>query len=131
VAAYQSISTHGSVSGADPHRLVLMLMDGAVERMAAARGCLERRQRGDIARKAELLSQCMSIIAELRGSLNLKEGGELANNLSDLYDYMSRQLLRANTENSAACLTEVMSLLGEIRSAWIAIGAEVRGRVPA
>jgi flagellar protein FliS len=131
VAAYQSISTHGSVSVADPHRLVLMLMDGAVERMAAARGCLERKQRGDIGRKAELLAQCMSIVAELRGSLNLQEGGELAHNLSDLYDYMSRQLLRANTENSAACLGEVMSLLGEIRSAWIAIGPEVRGRAPA
>lgn len=131
VAAYQSISTHGSVSGADPHRLVLMLMDGAVERMAAARGCLERRQRGDIGRKAELLSQCMSIVAELRGSLNLKEGGELAHNLSDLYDYMSRQLLRANAENSTACLSEVMSLLSEVRNAWIAIGPEVRGRAPA
>jgi flagellar protein FliS len=108
-----------------------MLMDGAIERMAAARGCLERKQRGDIARKAELLSQCMSIVAELRGNLNLKQGGELAHNLSDLYDYMSRQLLRANAENSAACLNEVMSLLGEIRGAWIAIGPEVRGRVPA
>lgn len=131
VAAYQSISTHGSVSGADPHRLVLMLMDGALDRMATARGCLERNQRGDIGRKAQLLSQCMRIVAELRGSLNLKDGGELALNLSDLYEYMARQLLRANAENKAVYLSEVMSLLGEIRSAWIAIGPEVRGRAPA
>jgi flagellar protein FliS len=131
VAAYQSISTHGGVSGADPHRLVLMLMDGALDRMAVARGCLERNQRGDVGRKAQLLSQCMRIVAELRGSLNLKDGGELANNLNDLYDYMWRQLLRANADNNVGCLNEVMSLLGEIRSAWIAIGPEVRGRAPA
>jgi flagellar protein FliS len=106
-------------------------MDGALDRMTMARGCLERNQRGDIGRKAQLLSQCMRIVAELRGSLNLKDGGELAHNLNDLYDYMSRQLLRANAENNVTCLTEVVSLLAEIRSAWIAIGPEVRGRAPA
>jgi flagellar protein FliS len=132
LATYQSVSTHGGVAAADPHRLVLMLMDGALERLAMARGCLERMQRaesqrGDIGRKAQLLSQCLSIVAELRGSLNMERGGALALNLSDLYEYMTRQLLRANVENNIACVNEVTSLLGEIRSAWIAIGPEVRG----
>jgi flagellar secretion chaperone FliS len=126
VAAYQSVSTHGEVAGADPHRLVLMLMDGAVERLAIARGCLARKQRGDIARKSQALTQCMRIVGELRGTLNLEQGGALAHNLSDLYDYMLRQLLRANAENNADCIGEVTGLLGEIRSAWIAIGPEVR-----
>ncbi len=126
VAAYQSVSAHGGVAGADPHRLVLMLMDGALERLAIARGCIERNQRGDVARKAQALSQCMSIVAELRGSLNLAQGGALAQNLSDLYEYMLRQLLRANVDNNVGCIGEVQSLLGEIRSAWIAIGPEVR-----
>ncbi|HWG75737.1 MAG TPA: flagellar export chaperone FliS [Steroidobacteraceae bacterium] len=127
LAAYQSISAHGGVAAADPHRLVLMLIDGAQERLAIARGCLERNQRGDIARKAQALTQCMHIIGELRGSLNLEKGGELAHNLSDLYEYMLRQLLRANADNKVAYITEVASLLGEIRSAWIAIGPQVRG----
>jgi flagellar protein FliS len=124
LAAYQSVSAHGGVADADPHRLVLMLLDGALERMAIARGCLERNGSGDIARKAQLLHQCVSIITELRGSLNLTQGGPLANNLSDLYDYMMRQLLRANADSSVAvaCIQEVSSLLGEIRSAWLAIG---------
>lgn len=126
LAAYQSVSTHGGVASADPHRLVLMLMDGAVERLAIARGCIERNQRGDIARKAQALTQCMGLIGELRGSLNLAQGGALAQNLSDLYEYMLRRLLRANAENDLACIAEVSSLLGEIRSAWIAIGPEVR-----
>jgi len=126
LATYQSVSTHGAIASADPHRLVLMLMDGALERLAMARGCLERKQRGDIARKAQLLSQCVSIVAELRGSLNMEQGGPLAQNLSDLYEYMTRQLLRANVDNHIGCITEVMSLMGEIRSAWIAIGPQVR-----
>ncbi len=127
LAAYQSISAHGGVAGADPHRLVLMLMDGALERLSIARGCIERCGRGDVGRKAELLSQCISMIGELRGSLNLQQGGELARNLSDLYEYMTRQLLRANVDNNVGCINEVQALLGEIRSAWIAIGPEVRG----
>ena len=126
LAVYQSISVHGGVAGADPHRLVLMLMDGALERLAVARSCIERRGRGDVGRKAQLLSQCVSMIGELRGSLNLQQGGELAHNLSDLYEYMTRQLLRANVDNNAGYIAEVQGLLGEIRSAWIAIGPEVR-----
>src|SRR5579863_3265822 len=85
LAAYQSVSVHGGVAGADPHKLVLMLMDGALERLAVARACLER---GQIARKAQLLTSCTTLIAELRGSLNVQKGGELARNLSDLYEYM-------------------------------------------
>lgn len=130
LAAYQSISAHGGVAGADPHRLVLMLMDGTLERLAIARGCMERRGRGDVGRKAQLLTQCVSMIGELRGGLNLEQGGELARNLSDLYEYMTRQLLRANADNNAGYITEVQGLLGEIRSAWIAIGPEVRAGAP-
>jgi flagellar protein FliS len=97
LAAYQSVSVHGGVANADPHGLVLMLMDGAVERMNAARGCIER---GDIVRKAKLLHSCISLIAELRGCLDMARGGAIAQNLSDLYDYMMRQLARANVDNN-------------------------------
>ncbi len=123
LAAYQSVSVHGAVAGADPHRLVLMLMDGVLERLSMARACIER---GDIARKAQLLHSCMTLIAELRGSLNTEQGGALARNLSDLYEYMSRQVLRANADNNIGFIKEVSSLLAEIRSAWVAIGPEVR-----
>ena len=123
LAAYQSVSVHGGVAGADPHGLVLMLMDAAVERLASARGCIER---GEIVRKAKLLHSCVTIIGELRGNLDLARGGQLAQNLHDLYDYMVRQVLRANVENNIGCVVEVLSLLGEIRGAWVAIGPEVR-----
>jgi flagellar protein FliS len=123
LAAYQSVSVYGGVASADPHGLVLMLMDAAVERMTTARGCIDRKE---IVRKAKLLHSSVSIIGELRGSLDLVRGGALAHNLSELYDYMTRLLLRANVENRVECITEVLSLLSEIRSAWVAIGPEVR-----
>jgi flagellar secretion chaperone FliS len=123
VAAYQSTAVQGGVAAADPHALVLLLMDGAMERMATARGCIERRE---IVRKAKLLHGCVRIIGELRGVLDMADGGTIAQNLSDLYDYMARRLILANAENKIDYITEVMSLLGEIRGAWIAIGPQVR-----
>jgi flagellar protein FliS len=122
LAAYQSNAVHGGVAAADPHGLVLMLMNAAVERLTTARGCIERRE---IVQKAKLLHSCVRIVGELRGTLNLSAGGAIAQNLSDLYEYMARRLLRANIENDIACINEVLSLLGEIRSAWVAIGPEV------
>lgn len=130
LAAYQSTAVHGGVAGADPHRLVLMLMDGALERIAIARGCIERSGKGDVARKAAALSQCVNIVGELRGSLDLAAGGELATNLHNLYDYMVRRLLLANANNDAKLLAEVASLLDNVRSAWAAIGPAPRTPQP-
>jgi flagellar protein FliS len=123
VAAYHSVGVHGGVSGAGPHALILMLMNAAMERMAIARGCIDR---GDLMRKANVLHSCVTIIAELRNSLNLAEGAELAQNLDDLYDYMIRQLMLANARSDAGLVLEVSRLLDELRSAWTAIGPEVR-----
>jgi flagellar protein FliS len=111
------------VFDADPHTLVQMLLDAAMERMSAAVGCIER---GETVRRAKLLHSCVNLIAELRGTLNMDKGGALAQNLSELYEYMVRRLLAANASGEAAPITEVAGLLGEIRGAWIAIGAEVR-----
>ena len=127
LAAYHTVSVHGGVANADPHGMVQMLMDAAAERMMTARGCIER---GEITRKARLLHSCVTLIAELRGNLNMAEGGPLAQNLSSLYEYMARQLLLANVENDLQKVTEVLGLLNEIRGAWIAIGPEVRRAVP-
>jgi flagellar protein FliS len=125
LAAYQSAAAHGGVAASDPHRLIVMLMDGALERIATARGCM---QRGDAAEKGRLLNRVVSIIGELRASLDMKAGGQIAANLADLYDYMCRRLLKATSENRVEMLDEVSNLLHEIRSAWLAIPAEARQR---
>jgi len=127
VAAYRSVSAHGIAASADPHGLVLAVFDAILDRLATAGACIER---GDIARKASLLHSCVVLVAELRGSLNLGQGGSLAQNLSDLYEYMARRLLHANLNSDAAAVKEVAGLLKEIRGAWAAIGPQVRGQAP-
>ena len=127
LAAYQSVAVHGGVAAADPHRLVVMLMDGALERIARARGYIEN---GALQEKNDLLASAVAIIDELRVSLDLKAGGPIAANLEDLYDYMCRQLVKANLSNRLETLDEVSHLLSEIRSAWIALPAEARALRP-
>ncbi|WP_116811818.1 flagellar export chaperone FliS [Steroidobacter cummioxidans] len=125
LAAYQSAAAHGGVAASDPHRLIVMLLDGALERIATARGCM---QRNETSEKARLINRAMSIIGELRNSLDLRNGGQIAANLAELYDYMCRRLLLATTENKVEMLDEVSTLLHEIRNAWLAIAPEGRGR---
>jgi flagellar protein FliS len=118
LAAYSNASAHGGVAAADPHKLVVMLMDGALERITTARGCINR---GEIAEKAQLLNRAVSILGELRGCLDMAKGGAVADNLGELYDYMCRRLLTASSGNRGDVLDEVSTLLHEIRSAWLAI----------
>jgi len=118
LAAYQTVAAHGGVAAADPHRLILMLLDGALERIAAARGAM---QNGANDAKNRLIHRAVAIVSELRASLNMDKGGEIAANMADLYDYTGKQLLRANIENRAELLDEICHLLREIRSAWIQI----------
>src|ERR1044072_8388522 len=87
LAAYSSAQAHGGVAAADPHRLIVMLMDGALERISTARGCMAR---GDMAEKARLINRAVSIIGELRNSLDLKAGGPLPAHLGQLYHYTGR-----------------------------------------
>jgi flagellar protein FliS len=113
--AYRSASNHGKMASATPHGLISMLMDGALERIARARGCIQNK---DFANKALLLHRAVAIIDELRAALDMKKGGEFAANLGELYQYMCRQLLRATVENNVEVLDEVMRLMQQIRDAW-------------
>jgi flagellar protein FliS len=131
LAAYQSVATHGGVAAADPHRLVLMLMDGALERLAQARGSLTQGIGLDQNRKNDLIHASVSIIEELRASLDLVAGGTIAAHLDDLYDYMTRQLVKANLQRRPEIVEEIRHLLNEIRSAWIALPAGARALRPA
>ncbi len=118
VKAYQSAGAHGRVAAADPHRLVQLLLEGALDRLALARGHLEA---GRVAQKAETLSRAMAIVDSLNAQLDLERGGEIAANLRGLYDYATRRLLEANLRNDSAALEEVSGLLREIKSGWDAI----------
>lgn len=122
-AAYQSMATQSSVTSADPHQLICMLMDGALNRMAAARGCIEH---NDKVRKAELLHRVGAIIDELRASLDHRAGGEIAANLEQLYEYIGRRVLDGNLRNDVAAIDEASKLLLNIRKAWGQIPPDAR-----
>ena len=123
VSAYTSAAAHGVATEADPHRLICMLYDGALDRLASAKGCIEQ---GLLVEKAGLLHRVGEILEELTCSLDHSVGGELSANLERLYDYMARRVILANAKNDVAAIEEVMRLLNKIRSAWVAIPTEFR-----
>lgn len=116
---YQSVNTQAQAVDASPHRLIQMLMEGGLTRIAQARGAMEREQ---TALKGELIGKAIGIIGGLREGLDLPRGGELASNLDSLYQYMVSRLLEANMKNEAAPLDEVVGLLRNLKSGWDAIG---------
>lgn len=112
---YQTVSVHAQVSEADPHRLIQMLFEGGLQRLAQAKGALEH---GNIPLKGELIGKAMGIIGGLRESVDREKGGEIAANLDNLYAFMQQRLSQANLQNDPAMLDEVASLLREIKQGW-------------
>ena len=117
---YQSVNNQAQAIEADPHRLIQMLIEGGLTRLAQARGAMERNQ---TALKGELVGKAIAIIGGLRQGLNVEQGGELAVNLDRLYDYMTTRLMEANLKNDPVILEEVSGLLREVKNGWDAIAA--------
>ena len=116
LSTYRNVGVESIVESASPPRLVLMLFDGA---RAAVASAIANLRNGNVPAKCQAISKAMAIIdGGLNGSLDLNVGGELAKDLSGLYDYMTRRLLQANLNNDLAALEEVAKLLEELGSAW-------------
>jgi len=118
---YRQNHVQGGIETASPHRLVQMLMEGALEKIMAAKGFMAAEE---VAKKGEHISWAISIIDSLRSCLNLEVGGEFAENLFDLYGYMEKRLLEANLNNDSALLDEVAQLILQVKAGWDAIPAE-------
>ncbi|MCB2427796.1 flagellar export chaperone FliS [Methylophaga pinxianii] len=114
-------AVESEVNFASPHRIIQMLMEGALSKIATAKGCIAR---NDIAEKSRQITWGMNIIQGLRASLDAQKGGEVAANLDSLYEYMGRRLLEANVTNDVVILDEVSSLLMEVKAGWDNIPAE-------
>ncbi len=112
---YKNVGIHSALEDASPHRLIQMLIDGALARIAAAIGDLKRNAPGP---KGKNIGVAISIIGGLQNSLDLKNGGEIAANLNRLYDYMNCALLYANLNNDMGKLKEVHGLLTQIKDGW-------------
>lgn len=118
INAYKKGSVKQEVSTADPHRLTLLLMQGALDRVAYAKGAIERK---DFESKAEFISKVSAILLYLRDTLDLEAGGEIASNLYGLYDYMLERINVAHINHAIEPLDEVYSLLEPIRTAWLQV----------
>ncbi len=126
VGHYNQVNSYSGVTDADPHRLVQMLLEGVLGKLAIVKGHMSR---GDVPRKGEVIGQAMAIVGGLRSSLDMQAGGELAANLDGLYAYIERRLLTANLDNDVEIVIEVTGLLREIKSGWDAIPVESRTRI--
>ncbi|MBI2277474.1 MAG: flagellar export chaperone FliS [Dechloromonas sp.] len=117
--SYAKVGVDAAVETSDPHRLVLMLFDGATAAVSLARIHMAA---GEIPQKGAAISKAIDLISNgLLASLDMEAGGELAERLAALYDYMTQRLLFANLKNSLATLDEVMELLTSLRDAWAQI----------
>lgn len=119
---YTQVGNQSTAAFANPHRLIQMLMEGALEKISKAKGFLKN---GDIAKKGEHISWAISIIEGLRVSLDHTQGGKISENLESLYIYMNSRLTQANLHNSTEMLDEVSGLLLDIKSGWDAIPQDV------
>lgn len=112
---YKQAGARAEVMDADPHRLIQMLMEGALDRIAVAKGAM---QQSNVSVKGERISSAITIIEGLRHSLNKEAGGDIATNLDDLYEYMANRLMEANVKDDVEMLDEVANLLRKIKSSW-------------
>ncbi|WP_341675070.1 flagellar export chaperone FliS [Niveibacterium sp. SC-1] len=114
--AYASVGVETDVATASPVKLVIMLYDGAILALASARAAIEQ---GDIPTRGQKISKAIEIISDgLQSSLDHNAGGELADRLAALYDYMNSRLFYANANANTAAIDEVVALLTELKSAW-------------
>ena len=116
VNAYAKVGLETGVTSASPHKLIVMLYDGA---LAAIMTAITQMNAGNVQEKGNAISKAIRIIDDgLKASLDKQVGGEIATNLDALYDYMSRRLLEANIKNDPAILEEVRGLLADLRDTW-------------
>ena len=120
---YRKVGVSTRVVDADPHKLVAMLLEGANERMRRAEAFLAQ---GNQAMKGKAIGEACAIVGHLNGSLDHEAGGEIAGNLSALYDFVTQRLTEANLNNDANALRESLSVMSDIEAAWNAIPGEQR-----
>ncbi|HAS6109778.1 TPA: flagellar export chaperone FliS [Vibrio vulnificus] len=113
--AYKKVSVDSQLSAASPHKVIQMLMAGAIERLIQGKAAM---QAGNIPVKGERLGKALDIIIALRSCLSIDDGGDIARNLDQLYEFMITQISGANHKNDPQMIDDVIDIIREIKSAW-------------
>ncbi len=125
--SYASVGLQTGAITANPHKLISMLLEGAMVAIVKARHHMVA---GDVAAKGSAINQAVGIIdSGLRACLNMKDGGEIAQSLNALYSYMTQRLTTAHLENDLKKLQEVHKLLADLKATWDAIDPKARARL--
>lgn len=119
--SYRKVSLDSEISVASPHRIIQMMFDGALQRLAQSRYAIEN---NDLTNKGIYIGKAIGIITGLNNSLNMEAGGQIAQNLSDLYDFMLRRISEANLNNDVKALDDVSEIIRTIKEGWDAIPAD-------
>lgn len=112
---YAQTSVTTGIESATPHRLVQMLYDGVLDRIAQAKGFMLRKE---FEKKSRVVNSIISIISHLQQTLDLDRGGDVAQNLYAVYGYASQQVFKASRHNDPALLDEVTGLIRSLKQAW-------------
>lgn len=116
---YRQVSLETGIASASAHRLVAMLFEGFMEALAQARGGIRE---GRIEVKGRAIGRAVRIVEEgLRASLDKRAEGTLAQDLDELYAYLSMRLTMANLRDDEAALDECQRLMQPLQDAWSAI----------
>lgn len=119
---YASMNAYTASEEADPHTLITMLFDGALDRIAGAKGAMNA---GDVATKGLMISKAITIVDGLRAHLDIEKGGKLAENLKDIYDYSEHRLFESNFHNAPEMLDEITQILSGLKESWEGIKPQV------
>ena len=115
LAQYGQIKNEAQTSYASPHQLMLMLFDGAIEAMSMTVGAIQNK---NFELRSKQNTRSITIINGMRDCLDMEAGGDLANNLYSLYQYMAQELFKASFKNDADTIQNIQSMLKDIRESW-------------
>jgi flagellar protein FliS len=129
-ARYHAVRSHGQVEDASPTRLVQVMFEHVLSNLATAQGCMQRIRGNlpykDVVAKGKAVGKAVRLIGQLDASLNMEQGGQIAENLHNLYLYMLGRLTTANVDNDAAIVIEVSNLVRKIKDGWDQVVKETR-----
>ncbi len=119
--SYQQVDLDAQAAAANPHQLVIMLIDGLLDEIERIRGHLAAKR---LAEKGAGINKCMNILIGLTSALDDENGGEIAENLRQLYDFCQVELYYASVQNDADRLMSVERVMGNIREGWMNFGQQ-------
>lgn len=117
--SYQQVNLNAQAASATPHQLVLMLIDGFLDELIRIRGHISAKR---YAEKGAGINKCMNILLGLDSALDMDNGGEIAENLHQLYSFVQSELFRASMDNDNTRLDAAEKIILNIRDGWEGFG---------